>query len=154
MPRQIKVTLGGREYTLESLPIRQSKVWRDKLAVPFAMLSQAIQTAGVVELTVAQLPDISRLVRQFSGVLLGSVDTMLDLLFEYSSALRDDRDWIEENAYDEEALNAFTEALKLAYPLGQLLQTIRGPSQTTTSQSLRSQNGASGTKHLAKKHRA
>ena len=107
MPQQITVTLGGRQYSIEKLPIRQSQRWRQSLAEPFGEISQTLEAASLVE--VDQLSDIAGLVRRASGVLLGSVDKMLDLLFAYSSALAADREYIEENAYDDEALAAFVE---------------------------------------------
>lgn len=147
MPQQITVTLGERQYTIDKLPIRQSKHWRQSLAEPFGEISQTLETASLVE--VDQLGDIAGLVRRAAGVLLGSVDKMLDLLFAYSSALAADREYIEENAYDDEALAAFVEVLKLAYPLEQLMYLIRGRTVNKTSLNSLSPNGASGTKALA-----
>ena len=148
--RQAKVTLGGREYMLRTPPIRRSKEWRQKLARPFGDLAKAIELAGSVELSAADIPNIGDLVKRFASTLIGSVDTMLDLLFDYSPELAQDREWIEENAYDDEALNAFTEALKLAYPLDTILAMVSGPSASRTSSNSRSANGASGSKVLAK----
>ena len=144
MPQQITVTLGGRQYSIEKLPIRQSQRWRQSLAEPFGEISQTLEAASLVE--VDQLSDIAGLVRRASGVLLGSVDKMLDLLFAYSSALAADREYIEENAYDDEALAAFVEVLKLAYPLEQLMYLIRGRTVSKTSSNLPLPNGVSGTK--------
>lgn len=146
MPREAKVTLGGRDYTIAAAPIRQSKLWREKLALPFSSLTIALETTSKVELDVGQLMDMADLVRRFSGVLIGSIDTMLDLIFEYSPVLEQDREWIEENAYDDEALEAFTKILALAYPLGQLMSIISGPSVSKTSSNSPSRNGASGAK--------
>lgn len=149
MPQQITVKLGERQYTIDKLPIRQSKHWRQSLAEPFGEISQTLESASIVE--VDQLGDIAGLVRRASGVLLGSVDKMLDLLFAYSSALNADREYIEENAYDDEALAAFVEVLKLAYPLEQLMYLIRGRTVSKTSPNSLSQSGGSGTKALAAK---
>ena len=146
MPREAKVKLGGRDYVIVAPPIRASKKWRESLARPFGSLTAALETASTVELDMGQLMDIAGLVRQFSGVLIGSIDTMLDLLFEYSPVLAQDREWIEENAYDDEALEAFTAALRLAYPLGQLMSILGGPSPSRTSSNSPSQNGATGAK--------
>src|SRR5688572_23816179 len=106
MEAEVIVHLGGRAYTVKRLPILASKAWRDKLAGPFGEIAQTLTAAGTVELS--QFVDIADLVRSMSGILLGSVDTMLDLLFDYAPALADDRKWIEENAYDDEALHAFS----------------------------------------------
>lgn len=149
--RQATVTLGGRQYTITPPPIRQSKAWREKLAVPFATLSVALESAGTLELDIRQMADIAELVRRFSGVLIGSIDTVLDLLFEYSPVLASDREWIEQNAYDDEALEAFMEVLKLAYPLGTLGQILSGPTVSRTSSNSRSRSGGSGTKSATAK---
>lgn len=149
MPQQITVTLGERQYVIDKLPIRQSKLWRQSLAEPFGEISQTLESASIVE--VDQFGDIASLVRRASGVLLGSVDKMLDLLFAYSATLAADREYIEENAYDDEALAAFVEVLKLAYPLEQLMSAIRGRTVSKTSPNLPLPNGTSGTKALATK---
>lgn len=147
MPRQVNVKLGERDYTINTLPIGRSKIWRESLAQPFGELTNALQTASIVEIN--QFGDIAGLVRQLSGTLLGSVDKMLDLLFQYSDTLAQDRAYIEENAFDDEALEAFTEVLKLAYPLGQLVGVVTGRTVSKISPSLPSLNGASGKKALA-----
>jgi hypothetical protein len=109
--------------------------------VPFGELASALTAANTVE--ISQLADIAGLVRRMSGVLLGSVDLMLDLMFKYSQELADDREWIEQNAYDEEALHAFAEVLKLAFPFGVLLEVVSGRMGSKTSSSLPIRNGAS-----------
>lgn len=131
MPKSATVTLGGQSYEIRALPIRQSKAWRAKLEGPFSELSNALEGAGSIELSSGG--DIARLVRTLSGTLIGSIDTLLDLLFAYSPELAADRDRIEDNAYDEEALDAFTEVLKLAYPFGQLLALVNGRTGNKTS---------------------
>lgn len=124
MAKEIRIVLGGRDFTVSALPIAQSKAWRESLAMPFGELANALTAANTVE--VNQFADIASLVRQMSGVLLGSVDLMLDLMFLYSPALSEQRDWIEQNAFDEEALYAFAEVLKLAFPFGVLLEVVTG----------------------------
>lgn len=142
MSKEITVVLGGRNYTVAALPIAQAKVWREALAIPFGTLASVLTSANTVELN--QLDDIAILVTKFSGVLLGSVDLMLGLLFSYSEALRKDREWIEKNAYDEEALVAFGEVLKLAFPFGVLLEAVTGRMGNKTLPNLPLRSGASG----------
>ena len=149
MARQVTVKLGDKEYTIDMLPIGQSKKWRESLSQPFTELTQALETASIVEIN--QFGDIAGLVRKLSGTLLGSVDKMLDLMFEYAPQLAQDRDYIELNAFDDEALEAFTEILKLAFPLGTLLAVVSGRTVSKTSPSLPSRNGASGMKVLGQK---
>jgi hypothetical protein len=142
MSKQVTVNLGGREYVISALPIKQSKAWREQLAVPFGTLASALTSANTVE--VNQFADIASLVRSMSGVLLGSVDMLLELMFSYSPDLESDREWIEENAFDEEALAAFAEVLKLAFPFATLLDVVTGRTANKTSSNSASRNGASG----------
>lgn len=130
MSKETKVALGGQTYTIKALPIRQSKAWRAQLEGPFGELSTALEGAGAVDITSGG--DIARLVRTFSGTLIGSIDILLDLLFAYSPELAADRERIEAEAYDEEALAAFAEVLKLAYPFGELLALVNGRKASRT----------------------
>jgi hypothetical protein len=130
------VDIGGKKYTIEALPMRPAKEWRAKLGGPFQQLASLLTSADTLELTNTR--DMASIVDMFRGVLLGSIDLVLDLLFEYAPVLRADRERIEESGYDVEALEAFTEVLKLAYPLGQLrglFRTLNGRSAPTTSKS-------------------
>lgn len=139
MGNEVKVMLGGREYVIAALPIAKSKAWREALAGPFGLLADTLLRANEVE--VDQFSDIASIVKNMSGVLLGSVDLMLDLLFTYAPELEKDREWIGDNAYDEEALGAFAEVLKLAFPFGVLLATVTGRTVNKTSSNSQSRNG-------------
>jgi len=118
------VVLGGQGYEVKALPMKQSRDWRKRLEVPFGTLAGALEGAGSIELTNGL--DIGRLVRTLSGTLIGSIDLLMELLFAYSPELAADRERIEEEAYDEEALIALTEVLKLAYPFGVVLGMVNG----------------------------
>lgn len=122
--RTATVTLAGKQYTLQALPMRQNAEWRRRLAGPFGELTNILENAGSIQLTDGQ--GLAGVVRTLSGTLLGSVDILLGLLFDYSPALRGDRERIETEAYDDEALRALVEVLKLAYPFGELLTLVRG----------------------------
>ena len=67
--------------------------------------------------------------------LVGSVDEIAELLFVYDGKLAAERKWIEANAYDEEAVAAFIEVLKLTYPITALWGMVSGSraQQTSTS---------------------
>jgi len=124
MPKTTTVELAGKSYTLQQKPIKAAKAWRDALRVPFGDLAATLEAADRIELTNGR--DLAGLVQSLSGTLIGSVDILLDLLFAYSDELAGDRERIEAEAYDDEALAAFTEVLKLAYPFGQLLALVNG----------------------------
>jgi len=131
MAKSVTVTLGGRSYEIAALPIRESAAWRRRLAGPFAELTAALQGASGIELT--RLGDLAGLVQTLSGTILGSVDLLLELLFAYAPALVLDRERIETSAFDEEALVALVEVLKLAYPFGALTALVSGARKTPTS---------------------
>lgn len=149
MPQQITVTLGERQYIIEKLPIRQSQRWRQGLAGPLGEIAKTLELAAVVETN--QYADIATLIQRASGLLIEYVDKILDLLFAYSAALAADSEYIKENAYDDEALAAFVEVLKLAYPLDQLMYLLNGRTVSKTSSNSLSPNGTTGTKVLGVK---
>lgn len=122
--RDVMVTLGGQEYAIKPLNIRQSRAWREQFANPFQAVIGVLQNAGRIELT--NPGDLGALLSQVGGLLLGSMDLVIDALFAYSPELRADEDAILDNATDEEAVAALWEVLKLAYPFGSILQTLNG----------------------------
>lgn len=122
--RDVTVTLGGETYAIRPLNIRQSRVWRKQFAEPFQMVIGMLQNADGIELS--NVRDVGALLSQVGGLLLGSMDLVVDALFAYSPALVADEDTILDNATDEEAVAALWEVLKLAYPFGSILQTVSG----------------------------
>lgn len=131
MPKQITVTLGGQSYVIEALPIAASKAWRAKLAGPFGQLAATLAHAGEIDLTDGGA--LSNLIQVVSDTLLGSIDLLQDLLFAYSPVLAADRARIEATAYDDEAMHALVEVLKLAYPFGGVLTLVSGATKAPTT---------------------
>lgn len=153
MPRSKEATLGNVTYAIEQLPMRANKEWRDSLGAPVMELVNLVQNIGDLELT-AQ--DIGKLVSVVKDVLLGSMDLLLDALFRYSPKLAADRERIEAESYDDEAIAALGVCIGLAYPLDMALTGLiaGGLPVTATSTNSRSPNGANGTqKHTAGRHR-
>ena len=118
------VVLGGQEYTILPLPMKAARQWRKQLEQPFGALVAALQGANSVDL--ADLAGIAGVVQIFAGTLVGSIDILMELLFAYAPPLAEDRERIEAEAYDEEALAALVEVLKLAYPFGTVLALANG----------------------------
>jgi hypothetical protein len=143
MPRSKEVTLGGATYTIEQLPMRANKEWRDSLGAPVMTLAQLLTDAPNLEVSFS---DIQRIIGAVKDLLLGSVDLLLEALFRYSPELAADRERIESEAYDDEAMQALGVVITFAYPLGIALSAIPGLPTTRTSTNSRSVNGASGTK--------
>jgi len=136
------VTLAGQEYAISQLPMRPNKQWRDTLGAPVMQLVNLIQDFGALELKPS---DLLRIVNLVKDLLLGSMDTALDALFNYSPALMADRARIENEAYDDEAIAALGVVVSLAYPLDQMLASVIGFRATPTITSLPSANGGNGT---------
>ncbi|HEX7973836.1 MAG TPA: hypothetical protein VF498_05465 [Anaerolineales bacterium] len=141
--KTITITLGGQEYTVQQLPIGQSKAWRGKFGAPVEKLVGALQfTGGMLSEkldTATAGANLGKLIGALGQVLLGdvgqtligSMDLVLEMLFDYSPELKADRARIEATAFDDEAMAAFVEVLKLAYPFGGLLKIARpGPAET------------------------
>lgn len=133
----ITVELGGTEYTIKPLPMRQARLWREKFAEPIQAVLGLMKYADneIVD-------DENRVNMRTVGVLLSSADlilkspdTLAEALFDYSPELRDAREKIEAEANDAEALAALWEVVsKLAYPFGSILKMLpNGPKQSGTS---------------------
>lgn len=152
MARQKTVTLAGEEYTISCLPMAQNRRWRERLNEPLARVVEIFDANR--DLEIERVSDLLDIIKLVSDVALGSVDLIVDLLFDYSPELRLDRERIENNAYDEEALEAFKEVLALAFPLEMLIAVIRGRTATPTSLSSASQNGVNGTQKRTARSRA
>lgn len=144
MARNKTVTLANKEYAISQLPMRANKEWRDKLGDPINKIVALLQNYKDLEIETGA--DVVGLVVVVKDVLLGGVDMIMDMLFAYSPVLASDRERIENEAYDDEAITAFAEVLKLAYPLELLLTAWNGPSATPTLQNSPSTNGKFGTR--------
>jgi hypothetical protein len=99
--KSITIKLGGREYQVAQLPIRPDAEWRKSVAE----IVQPISELAISSQVTAPTPD--RLVRlAFTSALLIDPQAVLDAVLRYSETLEADREWIENNAYSDEALAA------------------------------------------------
>jgi len=121
--RNVIVELGGVAYTIHELPSRKSTAWRKKLEKPFSGLVSLLENGPDTDID--NLQDLATLIRSVSGLLIGSMDTIVDLLFEYSPPLKKSRKKIENEIYDSEIIEAFVKVLGLAFPFGGLVSTVR-----------------------------
>lgn len=153
--RTITVSLAGREYSIEQLPIKANRAWREKFEAPVEKLASAFRDA--VSLGSRDFPDGNGLLQAVGDllrthmeivaqVLINSIDMVGDAVCEYAPEIAADWGRIEEEAFDDELLAAFLKVVQLAYPFGQLvdLATRLGQMGTTTSPNSPSPNGASG----------
>ena len=104
----IKVILGGIEHSIAPLVIRDSREWRKKVVKLVAPLSHDV---SITE------EDPDSFERVFTKLLVDMPDQVLDLFFDYAKALK--RDEIESIATDAEMAAAFSEVVKVAFPLAQ-----------------------------------
>lgn len=141
MGKEINATLGGRNYTIPALPIGPSRIWRQKVGKEF---DQIINTFNLkFNFDTNNIGQLTTIIKVIASILKTASDRVINLLFEYSPALMADKEWIEANATDDEALALFQEVLKLAFPFGVLLDLATGRMGSKTSLSLPSPNGES-----------
>lgn len=128
--------------------MRANKEWRDSLTEPVNKIVALLQNYKDIEINNGA--DIVGLVVVVKDVLFGGMDMLLDALFAYSPTLQADRERIENEAYDDEAIAALGAVLGLAYPLDRLLTVWSGPAVMQTSTNSLSMNGKSGIKPTAR----
>ena len=160
MPKQTTVQLGGREYVIGEKTMGVALKWREKLRQSsvirvfesldgaLAQLVAAVNGLGeggtTGQINLAAGVSLATIAPTVVRGLLNSIDEVVELLFDYSVEMRADREWILEHAYDEEAIAAFIEVLKLAYPITALWGLVRGSRVQPTAMNLPSPNGGSG----------
>lgn len=125
--RNETVTLGEREYKLTELPLRKARAYRERLREPFGNLVDLFERTPNTEIDNAR--QMAQLIRSLSDTLLNSVDNVVELLFEYSAALNSDREYILDNAYGSQVVDAFIAVLGLTFPF---FGTERGLKLTRT----------------------
>lgn len=127
---EVTVTLGGKSYAVKQLPIRANRAWRKRFDEPINKIMASIHLIG--QLSKEEFKDGKEMLQKIGGILLArtgeiaeillsSMDMVLDGLFAYAPELEADRERIETTATDDEAMAAFVEVLKIAYPFGRLL---------------------------------
>ncbi len=101
MAQIMTVRLGGREFTVRQLPIRRDAAWRESVKPLIDPIADMAMAAGIANPT----PD--RLVKlAFTSALFMEPLTVLAAVCDYAPELAAERDWMEENAYADEALEA------------------------------------------------
>ncbi len=101
MAQTMTVQLGGREFVVRQLPIRRDAAWRESVKPLIDPIADMAMAAGIANPT----PD--RLVKlAFTSALFMEPMTVLAAVCDYAPELAAERDWLEENAYADEALEA------------------------------------------------
>ena len=113
-----RVTLGGREYEIKPLVIRESREWRKKVVAAFGKLPEYVNMTT---------DDPAGFTKALSALLSDMPDTVVELFFSYAKDLN--RDEIEATATDTELAKAFEEVMAYAFPLSQSLTKVLGRAQ-------------------------
>jgi hypothetical protein len=106
----VKVMLGGKEYEIKPLVIRDSRAWRVKVAELIG---------GLPQYTKADTDHPDEFNAAIEGMMSAMPDKVIDLVFEYARDLK--REEIESVATDAEIFVAFTKILEVAFPLARSL---------------------------------
>jgi hypothetical protein len=135
--KTVQVSIAGRDYIVAPLPIVKNREWRKQFEKPIKdaikLLSEIADFAEKeadkkYEDGVAMIGDIGKAISgSLSPVvdhLLGSADTIVDAVFQYAPAMKEDREYIEENGYDDEIVKCFLSILTLAFPFGPALRSL------------------------------
>ena len=99
--RDIAIVFGGRTFTVQQLAIRADAEWRKTARPIVEPISELTMAAGIANPTPEK---VARLV--FTSQLLVDPLAVLNAVLAYSPALDEQREWIEQHAYPDEALTA------------------------------------------------
>lgn len=165
MLKQATVVLGGRNYTVSQKVMGVHLRWRETLRqCSVYRIFESLDGALLqIQQSATQIGDdlSNGSINWAAGIhfaaiapavvhgLVNSIDEIHALVFDYSPEIKADKDWLMENAYDEEMIAVFVEILKLHFPILALWDLIRGPAAQATVTNLPSTNGAGGTKKNA-----
>lgn len=106
----VKVTLGGKEYEVRPLKLREEREWRKKL-------SHLI--GGLPKYAKVTTDDPEAFSGALDVIMVSMPDQVVDLFFDYAKNL--DRAAIEEEATGAEVAEGFKKVIALAFPLPQAL---------------------------------
>lgn len=144
------VTLGDKSYMLKEQAYRPGVLYREKLKENFSMLITAIQAAP--NLDFKDTDSLAQIVKSVGISLIDSLDTIIELLFLFSSELEKDRQYVENNAVGSELVDAFIATLVLTFPffhserIKTLITTaqVLGSNPQSTEKNLALANGENG----------
>ena len=103
----VLVKLGGKEYSIKPLVIRDARAWRMKVAEYISKLDIESDDFDVA----------------LKHLLVTMQDVTIDLFFEYAKDL--DRKKIEGEATEEDIAEAFSRVVEVAFPLAQSLPMVK-----------------------------
>jgi len=110
----ITVTLGGKEYEIKPLVIKESREWRKKFADVLRGLPLFVNAVDTTE----------HFEQVINGMFLDVPDSVMDLIFAYAKDLP--RKEIEAVATDVEMAKAFEAIIEVAFPLARSMVGMPG----------------------------
>lgn len=111
--REIKLTLGGEEFTLRELSARKNSIWRKQLDEPFGELIKLLQSDDT---EINKASDLVGVMARHGATLVAQIETIPDIVISYSPTLEAKREWLDDNATETEYLSAFMILAGVAYP--------------------------------------
>ena len=104
----ISVILGGKEYKIAPLVIRDSREWRKEVVGLLSSLPKYVNAT-------TDTPE--KFSEALNALMVALPDKVVDLFFSYAKDL--DREEIEQVATDVEVAKAFEQVVEIAFPLAQ-----------------------------------
>lgn len=102
----VSVKLGGVDYDLFPLVIKDSRIWKRKVAALLSTLPELASTTT---------DDPSQFKNAINTLMLKTPDKIIDLFFEYAPYMP--REDIESKATEQELADAFKRIMEMAFPL-------------------------------------
>ena len=134
MASEGKVELGGREYWITPKSLRRSSQMRKMIGEKIQpLMNIARQSTGI---EIKDIEAVSALLTELQTVIFTSLDVIFDVVCEYEPAIREDREYLLDNAYDEEIIEAAMVMMRQLFPFGglvQSLETLSGLAESMTS---------------------
>lgn len=128
MAQTITVALGGREFVVRQLPIRRDAAWRESVRPMVDPIADMAMAAGLVSPTPDKLVKLA-----FTSALFIEPLTVLAAVCDYAPELASEREWLEENAYADEAMEALLTLFFGMRPIQPAANGAARKAQTTTS---------------------
>ena len=128
MAQTITVALGGREFVVRQLPIRRDAAWRESVRPMVDPIADMAMAAGLVSPTPDKLVKLA-----FTNALFIEPMTVLAAVCDYAPELASEREWLEENAYADEAMEALLTLFFGMRPIQPVANGAARKAQTTMS---------------------
>jgi len=140
------VMLGGREYSLAKKKLRQASAMRKRLNERVEPLMQLAQKAPTIE--IKNIEQVGGILDGLRDMMVNSIDILFDLLCEYDQKIEEDREWLLDNAIDEEVIEAALVMIKQLFPFGGILKTLNGLVENSTLTSSKNTTGSESMKRM------